>query len=206
MAGHAVPQMITVANLKGGSGKTTSAAFLAHALENNGHRVMAIDSDPQGSLLRWSRRAGWSIPVRHLPSQFLDEELAGLDLAGFDRIIIDTPPGDTDGIVRAAMRAADTLVVAVAPTSMEVRRVRFTMEAAEAVAPETPARVLLNRVVANTLAARDAREALTGAGRSVLRAEIPMRQAIAQAEGELVDSSRGFHGYTAAMLELEGTR
>ncbi|MFQ8433660.1 plasmid partitioning protein RepA [Amaricoccus sp. W119] len=43
-------QIISVVNFKGGSGKTTSAAHLAQYLALRGHRVLAIDLDPQASL------------------------------------------------------------------------------------------------------------------------------------------------------------
>ncbi|RFC65919.1 MULTISPECIES: plasmid partitioning protein RepA [Mesorhizobium] len=43
-------QVISVVNFKGGSGKTTSAAHLAQYLALTGHRVLAIDLDPQASL------------------------------------------------------------------------------------------------------------------------------------------------------------
>lgn len=43
-------QVIAVVNFKGGSGKTTTAAHLAQHLALTGHRVLAIDLDPQASL------------------------------------------------------------------------------------------------------------------------------------------------------------
>lgn len=42
--------VIAVVNFKGGSGKTTTAAHLAQHLALTGHRVLAIDLDPQASL------------------------------------------------------------------------------------------------------------------------------------------------------------
>lgn len=42
--------VVSVVNFKGGSGKTTSAAHLAQHLALRGHRVLAIDLDPQASL------------------------------------------------------------------------------------------------------------------------------------------------------------
>jgi chromosome partitioning protein len=43
-------KIIAVVNFKGGSGKTTTAAHLAQHLALTGHRVLAIDLDPQASL------------------------------------------------------------------------------------------------------------------------------------------------------------
>ena len=43
-------QVIAIVNFKGGSGKTTTAAHLAQHLALTGHRVLAVDLDPQASL------------------------------------------------------------------------------------------------------------------------------------------------------------
>jgi chromosome partitioning protein len=43
-------QVLSIVNFKGGSGKTTTAAHLAQHLALSGHRVLAIDLDPQASL------------------------------------------------------------------------------------------------------------------------------------------------------------
>ncbi|MCV6545879.1 MAG: plasmid partitioning protein RepA [Cohaesibacter sp.] len=43
-------QIISVVNFKGGSGKTTTTSHLAQHLALTGHRVLAIDLDPQASL------------------------------------------------------------------------------------------------------------------------------------------------------------
>ena len=43
-------QIISVANFKGGAGKTTTAIHLAQKLALDGYRVLAIDMDPQASL------------------------------------------------------------------------------------------------------------------------------------------------------------
>jgi chromosome partitioning protein len=43
-------QIIAVVNFKGGSCKTTTAMHLAQHLALRGHRVLAIDLDPQASL------------------------------------------------------------------------------------------------------------------------------------------------------------
>jgi len=48
---------ITTTSLKGGTGKTTTTAYLATALANRGQPPVVLDADPQGSTLRWAERA-----------------------------------------------------------------------------------------------------------------------------------------------------
>ena len=62
---------LTVCNLKGGTGKTMSSVYLAAGLSRRG-RTLAVDADPQGSLLSWSEEAAaagteFGFPVVALP-------------------------------------------------------------------------------------------------------------------------------------------
>jgi chromosome partitioning protein len=58
-------QVIAVVNFKGGSGKTTTAAHLAQHLALTGHRVLALDLDPQASL---SSLHGFQAELDQVPS------------------------------------------------------------------------------------------------------------------------------------------
>lgn len=57
---------LAVVNLKGGTGKTTTATALAAALNNRG-RTLLVDADPQGSALAWSEEADFGFPTIGLP-------------------------------------------------------------------------------------------------------------------------------------------
>src|SRR5215510_7529476 len=64
---------LALANLKPGTGKTTSAVWLAHIFAQAGNSVLLVDADPSGSALEWSdlghvpaaRAAGRGVPVPH---------------------------------------------------------------------------------------------------------------------------------------------
>lgn len=200
---------VTVAHLKGGAAKTTTAAYLAHAFENLGHRVLAIDADPQGAgkdgagLAEWARLGGWSIPVRHMPSRHLDVELAGLYTDYFDTIVIDTAVLDDAGIIGSAMRAADVIVLPVKASPGEVARVRATYALAAKHGVEARIRILLNRAKHGTASPGLARAQLAGAGRVVLETEIKDRELISGAYGGPVEPALGYGGYTGVALELD---
>jgi len=183
----ATTRVLALVNLKGGSAKTTSAAFLAHALHERGRRVVVVDADPQGSALRWHGMAGWPVPALGLASTTLHRQLWGvIDPDRWDTVVIDTPPlEDKHGIVSSVLRVATDVVVPMSPTMMELDRIGPVWKALEDAAgsrDEDPTvRVLLTRTVANASSTQETREHLTEQGRDVLRDAIPRREVYGQA-------------------------
>jgi chromosome partitioning protein len=181
-------RIITVTNFKGGSGKTTTSAYLAHAFAAKGRSVVVVDADPQGSALRWSEQGEWSIPTLALPVKDLHKRLAGIVSASTDIVVIDTPPlEDQAGIVSSALRIADVAIVSMAPTMGEYERLPEVWAAIDDVEPlrATPlvAAVLMNRTVTNANSTPMFRELMTDEGHTVLSTTIPRREPIAQAFG-----------------------
>lgn len=138
--------VITVAQQKGGAGKTTLAANLAVALAATS-RVALLDIDPQRSLARWhALRARQGERVAAL--EFSDvsgwrlaRELDRL-LRDHDFVLIDSPPQiDTDA--RVAVRGADLVLIPVQPSPPDIWAAEGTLKLAAD--ERRPARLVLNR-------------------------------------------------------------
>ncbi len=105
--------VITVAQRKGGAGKTTLACHLASAFRARGLSVFGLDLDPQRSFSTWARARGRAKPGE---DKFSYAEASGFAAipamrrgADFDLCIIDTPP-NTESNVQRAIRAADLVL------------------------------------------------------------------------------------------------
>lgn len=197
--------VIAVSNFKGGSGKSTTACYLAHAYKQLGLRVAIVDCDPQMSLLGWADQAEFDIPTMSLASGSIHRQLGGIVGENFDVVVLDTPGfKDSAGIVYSAIRASDIVVVTMAPTMMELDTVVNILDAVqemeEMVDRPITTRVLLNRTVANAASTDVVREAIEGLDAKVLTTTIPRREAIAQAAGRAVTGN--LFGHLAAAEEI----
>jgi len=188
---------LALANLKPGTGKTTSAVWLAHVFTQVGNRVLLVDADPSGSALEWSDLAALdprvspreAFPFRlvALPSRELHRRLPEI-ARDDDVVIIDTPQiEDHAAIARSALRYADEIVIPCAPTPIEINRTTPVRDEIAEVGAlrDRPARsaILLNRCIARAHSVSDAREALEKLGYDVLRTSVPRLEVYAQSFG-----------------------
>ena len=141
--------VLTVAQQKGGAGKTLIAANLAAALAP-GARVAVLDIDPQRSLARWhgirSERRSQVPPLgfSSVSGWRLAAELDRLKREA-DFVLIDSPPQiDTDA--RLAVRRADLVLVPVQPSPPDLWAAEGTLKLAAD--EHRPARIVLNRAPA----------------------------------------------------------
>ena len=148
--------VITVAQQKGGAGKTMLAASLA-AVYAGSRRVALLDIDPQHSLSRWHKLRPATVPAITL------SDLSGWRLATeierlrrqHELLIVDSPPHvDTDA--RLAIRVAGLVLVPVQPSAPDLWAATATLDLARA--ERRTARLVLNRVTGTTLRAPVAAE------------------------------------------------
>jgi chromosome partitioning protein len=203
-----MPNIITVANLKGGSTKTTSAVFLAHALKEAGLNVIGVDADPENqSFIKWSDRAEFPFPVISMAVPSLNRKLPGV-VEDYDAVVIDTPPlSESKNIVTSAARIATHLLIPMAPTTMEYERIDSMIELLSEIEPlrdQMPAAaVILTRCIANATSTDVFRELVSGMGLTVLRPNVARLERYAQAFGAPVDRALSTP-YGDAATELLG--
>lgn len=118
--------VITFANPKGGSGKTTSAMLLAEQIALSGGRVAILDLDPNANILTWSHaraEEGRSVPFGVHARPQADEIVELIDgLSGdVDYLIIDLE-GSKDQIVTFALSRTDLCVIPLDGSPMEARQ------------------------------------------------------------------------------------
>lgn len=179
-------QVITVAQQKGGSGKTTVAANLAVTLRMQGKRVALVDLDPQGSLGRWFMTRLDSDLALCDGLEFATSSAWGVSyevrkLAGsHDVVIIDTPP-KADSDLRPALRVADLVIVPVAVSHVDLWATESVLDLATR--EGKPALVVLNRGRPGTRLGVQVAEAAAKLDATVAQASLASRVVYAEALG-----------------------
>lgn len=204
--------VITIAQQKGGAGKTTLAAHLAVAWAGQGRRVALVDIDPQGSLAAWHQ----------LRSERFGSGRTGLDFAAItgwrteaeverrardhEIVVVDSPPhAETEA--KLAIRVADLVVIPVQPSPMDVWATRPTLDLAGQ--EKVPVLLVLNRVPPRANLVEAMQEKLAEFGASVAESRIGNRVALATAmlEGRgVTEASASRAGEEIAALAAEIAR
>ena len=152
-------KVITIAQQKGGSGKTTIAANLAavFAIKNNLSTII-LDTDPQGSLGKWFITRQEKLKSKNT-IQFKTASLWGAQYEAkslkekSDLVIIDTPPKiDADG--RPAIEVADLILIPISPSQVDFWATESIIELAKREKKEIL--ILINRANAKSKLIKEA--------------------------------------------------
>lgn len=208
--------IIAVTGRKGGIGKSTITANLAGEWAAMGRKVIALDADPQQSLLAWAR-LGDGILARCVepvdatsPERFRGKVRAAERSA--DRVLIDTPPGFADPALLASL-VADLVILPCGPSPLDILAVKealaITIEAQSKRADGKPlARFVPSKVLGNTNMGKDLPATLAELGEKVLPG-ISQRIAIAESAlsgltvREYAPGSPGQHEFEALAKAIE---
>jgi len=158
--------IIALVSLKGGVGKTTSTMHLAAVAAREGRQVTVLDGDSEHSALHWSELAlqlgALPFNVMACEERTLITQARELRDAG-NVVVIDTPPNDRTLLIKAA-GIADHVVVPVAPTGIDLDRLRGTLQLLADTSAisnrEIDIAILLIRFTARKALAREAEELL----------------------------------------------
>jgi chromosome partitioning protein len=151
-------KIITISQQKGGAGKSTIAAHLAVALKQKNNKVALIDIDPQGSTTMWHQVREELFGKGYTGISFsscfgirINNEITSMKLLN-DYVIIDCPP-HTDTESKAAIRAADIVLVPMQPSPTDLWATGKTLEFAKG--ENKLARIVLNRFSPNMKIAKN---------------------------------------------------
>lgn len=199
---------LTIGNLKGGVAKTTTAMFIATGLARTG-RTLLVDADPLSQTATdWAglvMGSGGEFPVTVVTlvnADTLGQQVQSL-ARDFDHVVIDTG-GEDERLFAAALMVTDDLVVPVAPSPGELRRLPATFTVAariDSISPVT-ARVLLVKIRAGTKAAAEARSLLEGEGLPVMATQVSLWQHYSEAFGSV---PHDLGEYAEVLAELADT-
>lgn len=155
--------VVAILNQKGGSGKTTIATNLAHALALHQLKVALVDNDPQGSARDWNEiNNGEIVPVFGLDRETLPKDIESIK-DSFDYIIIDGAP-QISKLAAAAIKASDVILIPCQPSPYDIWACDGLVElikARQEVTGGTPkAAFVISRAIKNTRLSKEISGAL----------------------------------------------
>lgn len=194
--------IISILNQKGGTGKTTLAVNMAREYTKRTLKTLLVDSDSQGSALRWHEVSGGDlIDLTCLPMTTLDKDVVKFK-DRYERIIIDGIPR-VSPLTVCAIKAADVVLIPVQPSPYDVWAtedlVRLVQERIEITEGKLKAAFVVSRHIKGTLLGREITEQLFALGLPVFAHGTCQRQEYAKSvqEGRTV-----CEGNTEAMKEI----
>lgn len=163
MTGGTMTTVTTVANLKGGVGKSTTTIHLATAAQMAGIPTAIIDIDPdQQAVAKWSdSREAVRPPVLSAVWSRLPQSIAEAERGGAELIFIDTAAFEQK-ILTAAVQVAKLILIPCRPTAQDVQYLTATTDLVALY--QKPAAIVLNQVEPRLPETEQARALITKLG------------------------------------------
>lgn len=194
--------IISMINLKGGVGKTTSCIALAAAAARDGKTVTVLDADPQGSASFWADNAedaGTPLPfavdaanpatIKRALKRFKGDEDAWC--------FIDCPP--SGNILDAAQEASDFVVIPTGTGNADLTKTAETVRTMESNGRAHA--VLLTRVLTNTTGFKTTLDNLNDGGIAYFDSMVRQREDLKGCFGFPFGSN--LYGYGEVYSELK---
>lgn len=125
-------KILTIANRKGGAGKSTCAAHIALEAVKKGKKTILIDLDPQKTLENWWKKREENNPfLIDIDPYNIEDTINKLNIHNFDLCIIDTP-GDTSINAINGIKVADLVLIPSKPTSPDLAAIGRTISMVKA--------------------------------------------------------------------------
>ncbi len=124
-------KVLTIANRKGGAGKSTCAAHIAVEAVKNGMNTILIDMDPQKTLeMWWQKRTEDNPQMIDTSANDLHSLIEKLREKQFDLCLIDTP-GDASLNAMTGIKVADLILIPSKPTAPDLAAIGRTISIVE---------------------------------------------------------------------------
>lgn len=183
-----IAKIITVANQKGGAGKTTVSMQMAGTLGKRKFKVLVVDADPQGTAVRWAASASDDSPF---PANVIGLSAANEKvhrevkkfLSDYHYIIIDCPPAANSQIPQSAFLVSDLVLVPILPSPLDIWAavgIKETILNVKEINETLDSRLVLNQCQPRTTLAKEIMEILPDFGIELANSVLRQRQVYRQ--------------------------
>lgn len=198
--------VISFINLKGGTGKSTSAVMMSTCLARAGETLL-VDMESHGTASSWHEEAeGLPFNSVEIPSEDITDHIDILR-ADYQHIVIDTP-AVVRSMARAAVTVSDVVIIPIKPSIVDIDRLQENLDVIAEANHQGSLYALITQQRKRTRNAQEMPEALQSLDVDVFKTGIPMREAYIHAFGTVPKASE-LEPYRDVVKELnrrEGQR
>jgi chromosome partitioning protein len=123
-------RVVTLAHVKGGTGKTTLCTALAIRAAEDGQKVALIDLDPQESLASWWTRRGKTKNPKLYEVDATTEAIELLISQSWQWVLIDTGPAKIE-LIEPGIAVADLVLIPTRPSAFDIEQAALAVELCE---------------------------------------------------------------------------